>query len=93
MSDTDNAVARAARVAPSAMNSQPWVLNFKSNSVLINYKGRGLAQGILKKKLNKIDLGIVTAHVELALANEGKAVQSIKVNDSGKNLSVEVCWE
>jgi hypothetical protein len=92
ISDTDNAVAHAARVAPSAMNSQPWILNFKENSVLINYKGRGLAQGILKKKLNKIDLGIVTAHVELALVNDGKTVQSIKVNDSGKTLTVEVLF-
>jgi hypothetical protein len=92
ISDTDNAVAHAARVAPSAVNTQPWMLNFKTDSVLINYKGRGLMKGILKKKMNKIDIGIVTAHVELALAHDGKTVKSITVHDSGKTFSVEVLF-
>jgi hypothetical protein len=92
ISDMDTAVAHAARVAPSAMNSQPWMLNFNTNNVVINYQGRGLMKAVLKKKLNKIDLGIAAAHVELALEYGGKTVHFIKVNDNKKYFSVEILF-
>jgi hypothetical protein len=92
ISDTDTAVARAVRVAPSAMNSQPWMLNCKADSVVINYKGRGLMKGILKKKMSKIDVGIAAAHAELALIQGGGTVTSIVVKDSGKTFLVEILF-
>jgi hypothetical protein len=92
ISDTDNEVARAARLAPSAQNSQPWALRFEQDKVIVRYVGRGIFKHVLWKKLNKIDLGIVTRHIELALQNERKTVRSITIQSDGtsKNFEIEI---
>lgn len=92
ISNADNAITQAARLAPSAMNSQPWKLEFSEGKVVIRYFGRGMAKLILKKRLNKIDLGIVTRHVETALLNEGKTIQAIAPITGGKDFSIEVIY-
>jgi hypothetical protein len=92
ISDQDNPAARAARLAPSAMNSQPWKLHFESGKVVIRYFGRGLMKLILGKKLSKIDLGIVTRHVETALRHEGKTNLSITPKTSGKTFEIEIAY-
>jgi len=91
ISDQDNAIAQAARLAPSAMNSQPWKLKFDSGKVTVEYCGRGLLKAMLKKKMNKIDLGIVTRHVELALQHDGKQVTGIKILNE-KKPAVEITY-
>jgi hypothetical protein len=48
---------------------------------------------ILEKKLNKVDLGIVTRHVEVALLNEGKEISSITPRGSGKEFAVEILYK
>ena len=78
ISNSDNSVAKCARVAPSARNSQPWKLTFEENEVKIDYFGRGMLKGIFRKKLSMIDLGIVTRHVELGLLKEGRNITSIE---------------
>ena len=93
ISDIDNAVSQAARLAPSAMNSQPWKLEFKESKVTIRYFGRGFSRLVLKKKLSKIDLGIATCHIELALINEGKLIKSITPISNGKDLLVEIAYQ
>jgi hypothetical protein len=90
ISNEDNVVARAVRYAPSAQNSQPWELRFGDGVLVISYKGRGLFRQILKKKLNKIDIGIAARHAELALLEEGKSIQSIAATSDGKGLAVEI---
>jgi nitroreductase len=92
ISDTDNTISRAARLAPSAMNSQPWKLSFEKNKVTIAYFGRGFAKMILQKKMNKIDLGIVTRHVEVALLHEGKKITSITPRGTGKEFQIEIVY-
>lgn len=92
ISDSDNAVTQAARLAPSAMNSQPWKLDFSDGKIIVRYQGRGVMQLILKKKLSKIDLGIVTRHVEIALTGEGKTIQTITPITDGKDFTVEVTY-
>lgn len=77
ISPVDNEVARAARLAPSAMNSQPWKLTFLDNAVIADYCGRGLLKGILRHKFSNIDIGIITRHIELALLYQGKKIISI----------------
>jgi hypothetical protein len=74
---SDCSVAKYARVAPSARNTQPWKLTFEDNEVKVEYFGRGIFKGLLRKRLSMIDLGIVTRHVELGLLNEGKRISSI----------------
>ncbi|MFP3156092.1 hypothetical protein LQZ18_17045 [Lachnospiraceae bacterium ZAX-1] len=93
MSDEDNTVAQVARLAPSAVNSQPWKLHFEESKVVIRYFGRGLMKAILKKKMNKVDIGIVTRYVEIALMNEGKTILSIVPKIGGKDFVVEVVYK
>jgi nitroreductase len=91
ISNKNCAIAHAARLAPSAMNSQPWMLDFheEEHVIVVNYVGRGEMKAALKKKESKIDLGIVTRHIELALRNDGHRVKEISVNESEPSISVE----
>ena len=93
ISNIDNSIAQAARLAPSAMNSQPWKIDFVGGKVTIRYFGRGIAKRILKNKLSKIDLGIVTRHVEVALLNEGRVVQTIGPLIDKKGLAIEIVYQ
>lgn len=92
ISNIDNNIAQAARLAPSAMNSQPWQLTFEEGKVLINYFGRGILKSILKKKFSKTDIGIITKHIELALIHNGKAIKDIKLKTSVKDFEVCVLY-
>lgn len=92
ISDADNTVSQAARLAPSAMNSQPWKLGFSDGKITVRYHGRGVTQLILKKKLSKIDLGIVTRHLEIALTGEGKTIQTVTSLTSGKDFATEISY-
>lgn len=93
VSDADNAIAQAARLAPSAMNSQPWKLGFADGKITVRYHGRGVSQLMLRKKLSKIDLGIVTRHIEVALTDEGKTVTTVKPVTDGKNFKIEIAYQ
>jgi nitroreductase len=89
ISDKDNKISRAARLAPSAINTQPWKLKFTDEKIVVNYFGRGLTKLILRNKLSKIDLGIVTAHIAIALNYE---FSNIQVIDKGSTFSVEILY-
>lgn len=92
ISNTDNSLANAARLAPSAVNSQPWKLYFEDNKILVKYFGRGMMKLILRKKLNKIDLGIITSYLETALLHEQKEILSITPKSSGKEFEIEILY-
>ena len=92
MSSEDNAIARAARVAPSAVNFQPWKLVFSENKVLIHANVRGIGK-VIPGKLYLYDLGIVTKHAQLALEHEGKTITSITFSGEGKKSLVTVNYE
>ncbi|MDR1558428.1 MAG: hypothetical protein LBS84_01795 [Clostridiales bacterium] len=91
ISNEDNAVARAARLAPSAVNLQPWKLLFSPGKVSVQSAGRGIGK-LMMGKLQKIDLGICLKYVEIALKREGKNIASIVPKGSGKGFSVEVTY-
>jgi hypothetical protein len=92
ISNADNPVARAARLAPSAANTQPWKLELSPGKVTVHYVGRGIMK-LMLKKMNKVDVGIVTRHVVLALENEGTPVQSISTQADGKkDLAIELFY-
>ena len=93
ISNSDNVIAQAARLAPSAMNSQPWKLDFSDGKVTIRYYGRGVSKLILKHKLSKIDLGIVTKHIETALLFEGKYIREITPKTNGKGFEIDVIYQ
>ncbi|MDR1359279.1 MAG: hypothetical protein LBJ48_08040 [Coriobacteriales bacterium] len=89
ISNEDNAVARAARLAPSAVNLQPWFLTFSDRQVEAKVNVRGIGR-VLPGRLWLFDMGIVLRHIELALTHEGKVVKELAVNGSGRSLSVSV---
>ena len=92
ISRSDNSVVMAVRLAPSALNSQPWYLTFEEGKVVIKYLGRGLMRMMLRNKLNKIDLGIAARHAVLALEQEGKKVTGIMPRETGKEFAIEICY-
>jgi hypothetical protein len=92
ISDTDNPVARAARLAPSAVNNQPWYLKFGDDEVTITHVPRGLLKLVLKGKMDKISLGIVTRHVVVALEHEGREILAVKPQLDGKDFAVRVTY-
>ncbi|MDR1539556.1 MAG: hypothetical protein LBU32_16460 [Clostridiales bacterium] len=92
ISNEDNAIARVARLAPSAVNFQPWKLDFSPGKVVVRPDGGGIRK-LLTGNLQKIDLGIILKCVELALEREGKAVTALTPKGGGKTFAVEVAFE
>lgn len=92
ISNEDNAVARAARLAPSAVNFQPWKLYFESGRVTITSDVHGVGR-VLPGRLYLFDLGIVTKHIEVALEQEGKKVTAIELGGKRKASMVEMRYE
>ncbi|MDR1641146.1 MAG: hypothetical protein LBT59_15750 [Clostridiales bacterium] len=94
ISNEDNPVANAIRLAPSAVNFQPWQLVFSPGKLVIKYKGRGPMKIVpMVKKMNKMDVGIAARHAVVELANEGKKVQSVKPVGEGNNFTIEITYE
>jgi hypothetical protein len=91
VSNIDNAVTRAARLAPSAVNFQPWKLVFEEGKVTVTANVRGIGK-LLPGRLYLYDLGIALKHVEVALEHEGKAVTSFTTRGSGKTFAAEVAF-
>lgn len=70
---TDDKLAEIARLAPSAVNSQPWKVEQNGNTLDV-YRVKGgtpVLSGILFKHWNKVDIGIFLAFLEVALQSEG----------------------
>lgn len=92
ISNEDNDVARAARLAPSAVNFQPWKLEFSPGKVTVRYDGKGLGK-LFAAKFQKIDLGIILKFALLALEHEEKPVVSVEPCGTGKNFAVVMSYE
>ena len=74
-SATDYKLAEIARLAPSAVNSQPWKVEQEGN-VLKVYRVKGntpVLSNVLFKHWNKVDIGIFLTFLEVALESEGYA--------------------
>ncbi|MDR1156726.1 MAG: hypothetical protein LBK75_00245 [Oscillospiraceae bacterium] len=91
ISNADNPVSRAARLAPSAVNFQPWMLTFADNKVTVQANVRGVGK-ILPGRLYLFDFGIVLKHIELALEQEGKAVKSLSFDGEAKGFTAKIIF-
>jgi len=60
-----------ARLAPSAMNSQPWLFSAGGDAIHVWQKKLGLKKLFLGR-MNQIDMGICLCHAALAIAQAGK---------------------
>jgi len=74
-----------ARLAPSAMNSQPWWFTYKPGAILVWRKQPGLKKWIIGR-MNQIDMGICLCHAVLALEHAGKAF-TVEVNSPEEGLA------
>ncbi|MDR1393713.1 MAG: hypothetical protein LBJ62_07085 [Bifidobacteriaceae bacterium] len=92
ISDQDNGVAQAVRLAPSGVNDQPWRLAFEDGLVRLIHHPRGAMRLILAKKMDKISLGIAARHAALALQHEGRIVtKAIPANQAGA-FAIEIYY-
>ena len=62
-------VIEAARLAPSARNTQAWYFICKEKEILVCRKPAGFVSEHLMARLNTIDVGIAMCHLDLALEN------------------------
>ncbi|MDR3216074.1 MAG: nitroreductase [Clostridiaceae bacterium] len=91
ISETENKIAEAVRLAPSAVNFQPWKLRFEKGKIFVDYVGRGgVLKLVLKKKIQRVDIGIAAAIAVAAAEEEGKTVSSVKAVGDAKTFGVEI---
>lgn len=60
----------AARLAPSATNSQPWYFACESDGIYVYRKKLGILKAAMYETMNQIDMGIVLCHLWLASEHE-----------------------
>ena len=87
---SDPKLAEIVRLAPSAVNSQPWKVEQEGN-VLKVYREKGktpVLSGILFKHWNKVDIGIFLAFLDVALESEGYAFTRQLHQDTDDKKSV-----
>ena len=85
-------VADVVRFAPSACNSQPWLI--KANSAQIDLYRVKQKMGIMNdshaNEMNKIDIGIFMCILELALQHEGKNCNRTLISEADPAKGEEV---
>ena len=89
----ENEITKAIRLAPSAVNSQPWKIDYQDKKIEIHYHGRGPLKLALAPKMNKIDIGIMTCFVETTLKHFNKKIKKFMINISKKQYSVTIEYE
>jgi nitroreductase len=67
----------AARIAPSATNSQPWFFTGSENKINVCCVQSKFLKARLLKKWNQIDVGIAIFHICIAAEHSGKSVEII----------------
>jgi hypothetical protein len=65
--DWARAAVEAGRLAPSAMNRQPWSFHIAKDSITVSVKNRGMEFNVAKR----LDCGIAMLHIELGALSEG----------------------
>ena len=65
--DWAKAAVEAARLAPSAMNRQPWGFAIEKSSITVSVKDRGPEFNVARR----LDCGIAMLHIELGSLNRG----------------------
>lgn len=89
---SDAKLGEIVRLAPSAVNSQPWRVEQIDNKLAV-YRQKGkipILSANLYKHFNKIDMGIFLCYLDIALENEGYAFTRVlgTESDEGKRVLV-----
>lgn len=80
-----NSIIEAARVAPSAVNGQPWYFKVSDGMIHAYCIKPNVIKAITMKNLNKIDMGIALCHIWTALKHEGKDADFVQDEEAEKN--------
>ena len=83
-------VAEIARLAPSAVNSQPWKVIEQGNTLTV-FREKGkmpILSNVLFKHWNKVDIGIFLAFLDVALESEGYTFERTLHPDTNDKKSV-----
>lgn len=83
-------VGEIARLAPSAVNSQPWKVIEEGNTLKV-YREKGktpVLSNILFKRWNKVDIGIFLCFLDVALESEGYTYERVLHADTDGKKSV-----
>lgn len=75
----------AARIAPSATNSQPWFFTGSENKIKVYCVQSKFLKARLLKKWNQIDVGITIFHIVTAAEHFGKSVEIISDRNARDN--------
>lgn len=67
-----NELMKVARLAPSAINSQPWYFNVSDNVIHAYCLKSNMIRAMIYEKVNKIDMGIAICHLWVAAKQCGK---------------------
>ena len=93
VSATDNEVSEAVRLAPSSLNSQPWKVLFRNETVTVEDVGHGAKRLILGKKLNRIDVGIAARHAQVALEHMGRTVMDVTASIKDGRFGITLTYK
>jgi len=81
-------IIEAIRLAPSAVNNQPWRVLVKENRISLFLAKPNIVKRLMIKDLNYIDMGIAIKHLEISLRNFGYTFSYDKnSNESFKDLA------
>lgn len=75
-----------ARLAPSAVNNQPWFFTGDKNTIHVYCKELNIFKGFLLKKYNMMDVGIALSHLWLAIKKENKDVSVFADTGAEQNV-------
>ncbi len=65
----------AARLAPSAVNSQPWRFAIENDTIMHVYQAKGgILAGKLLHAVNRVDMGIALCHIQVAAEHNQQSV-------------------
>ena len=73
ISNVDNELIQVIKLAPSAMNSQPWYYHQKGNEIDVYIKTNPLT-GMMLGKANKVDVGISLCYLWIVVKHLNKEV-------------------
>ncbi len=68
----------AARLAPSATNSQPWYFTGSSDSIRVYRKVLNPIQALIYDRMNQIDIGIALCHIWAAALKQGRKADLVR---------------
>lgn len=76
----------AARLAPSATNGQPWYFISEAEQIHLYQQNPNFIKKFFYQKLNKIDMGVVLAHIWLAAEQHGQNFELKKLQQIPQNV-------